>query len=115
MKIFIFSIFILSLLGVTVSFAEEIKAVTIRDEKFEVVKKLQSTVEVLAFSEEWHQKIKQISGDHHWKFKIDIEPGTRWLFDPEGYVRVLSKNSSASDYKIKSIDAFNKILGVSAN
>ena len=107
--------FILNILVATVCLAEGIKVITIRDENFKIVKKLESTDEIRTFSEHWSEKIKQISTKRNWKFKIDIEPGDRWLYDTEGYFHVLTVKSSTPDYKIKSIEAFNKLIGVSNN
>jgi hypothetical protein len=48
------------------------------------------------------------------EYKIDIrreDRGGRWLYDPVGFVQVLSKRKTPV-YRLPSPGAFNKLLGI---
>ncbi len=74
------------------SLAGEITSITVRDSNFEILKDLRDVKSVSSFKSYWNRKTK-MSDDVRMKplYKIDIQPGDRWLHDPAGYVRVLSK------------------------
>ena len=95
------------------SLAGEISSVTIRDKNFAVIKVLSDETSMPSFNGYWNKKAK-MTDDVPMKplYMIDIPPGHRWLYDPAGYVRVLSK-AKVPIYQISSPGDFNKLLGIS--
>ena len=95
--------------------AEEITGITIRDKSFEVINDIRDEKMVLRFQDHWNKKTK-IEGETLIApmYKIDINPGNRWLYDPAGYVQVLSK-AKVPIYKLQSPEEFNTLLGIPWN
>ena len=95
-----------------------IEKVTVRNAEFEIVKTIESGEQLSAFETQWLQKTEiknspmfQLSKRH---FKLDIVSAgksTRWLYETNGSVRVLTKGP-ASDYSLSDPKAFNGLLGV---
>jgi hypothetical protein len=102
------------LLSAAPSFAGEISRVTVRNQNFEIVKVINDKVSLQLFEEIWKTKAKLTSSvTPQWLFKIDIEGkryGDRWLYDPRGYVSVLSK-AKVPVYNIPVPDSFNQLIG----
>ncbi len=98
-----------------ISIAGEISRVTIRSEKFDVISILEDAKAIQAFEVLWKTKTKFPSPvETKLSHKIDIESkgrSERWLYSPEGFVRVLSK-SKVPTYRISSVDEFNRLIGL---
>ena len=92
--------------------AEDLRQVTIRDSNFDIIKKLNSSVDLEAFSVMWSKKIETPSNNLNWNFKIDIEPGDRWLYSSDGWATVLTIKTKNPIYKIFDVIKFNKLLGI---
>ena len=90
--------------------AEELTSVTVQSKNFEVIKEIRNQNSLLEFRDHWNKKEK-VADDtiHHPEYKIDIVPGDRWLYDPTGYTRVLSK-AKVPIYKISKPEEFNRLL-----
>ena len=97
------------------SIAGEISKVTIRNEHFDVITVLEDAKAIQSFEVLWKRKTKFPSPvETKLSHKIDIESkgrSERWLYSPEGFVRVLSK-SKVPTYRISSVDEFNKLIGL---
>lgn len=102
------------LFTVTPSFAGEISLVKVRNQKFEIVKVINDKASLQLFERIWKTKRKvKSSVAPQWLYKIDIEGkghGDRWLYDPGGYVQVLSK-AKVPIYEIPTPDPFNQLIG----
>jgi hypothetical protein len=95
--------------------ADEITSITIRDKNFEVVNDIRDEKMILRFQNYWNKKTKIVAETRTVPiYKIDINPGDRWLYDPEGYVQVLSK-AKVPIYKLHSPEEFNTLLGIPGN
>ena len=92
--------------------AEDLRQVTIRDSNFDIIKKLNSSVDLEAFSVMWSKKIETPSNNLNWNFKIDIEPGDRWLYSSDGWATVLTIKTRNPIYKISDVIKFNNLLGI---
>ncbi len=95
----------------------EIIQVKVWNEKFEVVRKINTFLELTDFQIQWDKKEQIIEdGIVNFDFKIDIKTGNsksqRWLYNPRhGYAKVLTKAKSPL-YKVKNPDEFAKtVLG----
>ncbi len=95
----------------------EIIQVKVWNEKFEVVRKIDTFLELADFQIQWDKKEQIIEdGIVNFDFKIDIKTGNlksqRWLYNPRhGYAKVLTKAKSPL-YKVKNADEFAKtVLG----
>lgn len=94
-----------------------IKAVTVRDAEFAVVRSLDAN-ELSTFESNWNAKDEapvsfgSVGGKH---FKLDITGGGdgRWLYQTTGYTTRLSKTDTPV-YKIKNVEDFNKLIGAQA-
>jgi hypothetical protein len=93
----------------------QVKCVSIRDDKFEVVKEL-APADLSEFQRQWSEKaiakvsLSDVGGMH---FKLDVGrggSGERWLYQTTGYVQVLSKQESPV-YKLPDPEAFNRLIG----
>ncbi len=77
------------------SHAGELSCVTVRNQNFEIIKVINDEASLKLFTGIWKTREKlKTSVAPQWLFKIDIEGkgyGDRWLYDPRGYVHVLSK------------------------
>jgi hypothetical protein len=94
---------------------DPVSAVTVLDERFNVVKVL-SPIELVEFNKHWQGKeevqadLEQNEGRH---LKLDVEAGetgTRWLYYSNGLVSLLSPFSQPI-YKILAAEDFNHLLG----
>jgi hypothetical protein len=85
--------------------------VTIRNDKFEVIKVLTKRKDTSAFQTIWKQK-KQTSASLvlDWSYKIDFADGSRWLYDPRGYAMLVS-TKHVPLYRIPQPGRFNALLG----
>jgi hypothetical protein len=107
----------LTLLLPASGFAQDISRVSVLDQDFQPVKTLTSASDLASFDELWSGKAVQesASGDG-FLYKIDIQRGgrsARWLYDPAGFVRVLTK-SRTPIYAIPARQAFNRLLAIDA-
>ncbi|MBW1811488.1 MAG: hypothetical protein JRJ87_25085 [Deltaproteobacteria bacterium] len=106
---------LLSLLMPSKSTAQSVTKVTIRNKDFEVVKILEKKTELAEFALHWEKKVKQKNEvSVKWLYKLDVskaDKGNRWLYDPAGWTRILSKKMTPI-YKIASKEEFNKLLGI---
>ena len=102
-------------LAPVISIGGEISRVTIRNENFNVIIVLEDAKAIQSFEVLWKRKTKFPSPVETNLFhKIDIESkgrSERWLYSPEGFVRVLSK-SKVPTYRISSVDEFNRLIGL---
>jgi len=98
----------------TFAIADEITSVTVRGKGFDMIKEIRDHKGLSEFRDHWKKK-EQITSDTriHPIYKIDIEPGDRWLYDPSGYVSVLSK-AKGPIFKINKPEEFNGLLGIPA-
>jgi hypothetical protein len=88
------------------------EGVTVWDENYKVVHVLNGHKEVSAMQSIWlkRKKIKSAKIVPRWKYKIDLPDSTRWLYDPRGYLQILSPQEQPL-YKIPSVDEFNRLIG----
>lgn len=93
----------------------QVNHVSIRDEKFDVVKEL-DPAELSVFQQQWSEKVitnptlSEVGGLH---FKLDIGCGDtseRWLYQTSGHIQKLSKQDSPV-YKLPNPEAFNRLIG----
>lgn len=89
--------------------------VHVLDENFAILRTLEAPADVAAFSKLWATQVKH-TGEPAMRamYKLDITDGrgtTRWLYDPAGLVRVLSKRHTAV-YRLPTPTAFNDLLGL---
>ena len=108
MKIFTVAIFFLVTFATEVVCEENLKLITVRDKNFNIVKQISDTT---VFSKLWGEKVIAPVGTRSWIYKIDIEPGDRWLYDPAGFTRLLAVKVSR-DYKLNEPQTFNEVLGI---
>jgi hypothetical protein len=95
--------------------AEEITGITIRDKNFEVINDIRDEKMILRFQDHWNKKTKiDAEALRAPIYKIDINPGNRWLYDLAGYVQVLSK-AKVPIYQLHSPEEFNALLGIPGN
>ena len=97
-----------------ISHAGEISNVRVLDSEFREVKVISTESELSQFEDLWSKKTKQGSIKVKWLYKLDISgksKGNRWLYHPEGWVQVLTKQHTTT-YKISSPEQFNKLLGI---
>ncbi|MBW1811728.1 MAG: hypothetical protein JRJ87_26300 [Deltaproteobacteria bacterium] len=106
---------ILSLVMPSKSAAQGVSKVSVRDKDFKVVKILEQKNELVEFELIWKKKTKQKNvASLNWFYKLDISKAgksVRWLYDPAGWVQVLSKKLTPL-YRIASRNEFNKLLGI---
>jgi hypothetical protein len=97
----------------TISHAGEISEVTVRNAEFEIINVLKDPESLRQFEALWKKKKKlDTSINTKWLYKIDImgkDHENRWLYSPEGYVKVLSK-AKVPTYAISSLNEFNKLI-----
>jgi hypothetical protein len=105
---------LLAILLATQSIAGEISRVTVRNQNFDIVKVINDKAVLQQFEMIWNTRAKlKSSVNPQWLYKIDIEDkgrGDRWLYDPSGYVQVLSK-AKVPLYKIPAPNSFNQMIG----
>jgi hypothetical protein len=93
--------------------AEDLRKVTLRDKHSTVVRQIDSPDQLQAFSNAWSAKVQRPAMVRQWDYKIDLEPGDRWLYDAEGWLKLLS-HKSGPDYQIQEPGALNKLLGIAS-
>ncbi|HTF99412.1 MAG TPA: hypothetical protein VK654_02350 [Nitrospirota bacterium] len=88
--------------------------ITILDDRFQVIHVLNGRKAVAAFNAYWSnkQKVARSNLILHLQYKIDMKDGTRWLYDPAGYAQLVSQKSTPL-YRIRSVNQFNKLIGIS--
>ncbi len=98
--------------------ASEAQKVVVRDGNFDLIKVIDEPIELKKFDEHWVSKLELQSNEHSRAstnvIKLDIfsgERSTRYLYDKEGFLRLLSKNHTP-EFQIKDPVAFNKLLGL---
>jgi hypothetical protein len=105
----------LTLLQPVSAFAQDISKVSVLDQNFQLVKTLTSARDLAAFDELWSGKTVQESAlGSGFLYKIDIHRGgrsVRWLYDPAGFLKVLSK-SRTPVYGLSARQAFNRLLAI---
>ena len=93
--------------------ANEISKVIVRNKEFVIINVIEKSEALNQFEALWNKKEKLNSPtDAKLIYKIDITSknrSTRWLYSPEGYVKVLSK-AKVPTYQITSPDQFNKLV-----
>ena len=113
MKKIILTLLIL-LVAVSAASGSDISHVSVRNKNFEVVKVIKDQQSLQQFEKAWKEKKKiKNSPLTQWLYKIDIEGkgyGGRWLYDPTGYLQVLSKVKTPV-YRISDAESFNKLIG----
>jgi hypothetical protein len=89
--------------------------VTIRNEKFEVVKSLSKSKEISAFRSIWNRKKRMAPSNmiFHWTYKIDLADGTRWLYDPKGYAQLVS-TKKVPVHRVPDARRLNALIGAAA-
>jgi hypothetical protein len=106
---------LLSLVMPSKASAPGVTKVSVRDKDFKVVKILEQKDELVEFELIWEKKTKQKNvASLNWVYKLDISragKSVRWLYDPAGWTRVLSKKLTPL-YRIASRNEFNKLLGI---
>ena len=95
--------------------AGNVTQVSVLDEEFRPIRTLQSASDLTAFEQLWLEREKQ-GPDVAMRavYKIDIESAgrsDRWLYDPAGLVRRLTKRKSPV-YRLPSASAFNQLLAI---
>ena len=95
--------------------AADITRVAVFDAEFRPIRTIASGPELAAFNELWAARIKEnpLSAMRP-DYKIDVLSNgrsERWLYDPAGFVQVLSVKSG-STYRLPSPAAFNGLLGI---
>lgn len=104
----------LIIIGAVVSSAGDITKVSVRDKNFAVVKVIKDHKLLQQFENTWKEKKKLKNLPlPQWLYKIDIEGkgyGDRWLYDPAGFVQVLTK-AKTPVYHIPDTESFNKLIG----
>ncbi len=89
-----------------------ISKVTVRDNDFKIISELKGKEELKQFEDIWLSKYEVIlRAQPKWSHKIDLEPGDRWLYSMNGYVKILSMLST-SIYKIDNSKQFNMLLKI---
>jgi len=105
---------ILILLVAEVASAGYISRISVRNNNFEVVKVIKDQQSLQQFEKAWKEKkVIKTTQLTQWLYKIDIEGegyDDRWLYDPSGYVRVLSKVKTPV-YRLSDAESFNKLVG----
>ena len=95
------------------AFAGDVSKVTVRNSDFQVIKTLNDKEPLEEFSKIWGSKqVYNGSEIPQWLYKLDIEQkghGNRWLYDPKGYVQVLSK--ARVPVYVLPPEPFNKLIG----
>lgn len=94
--------------------ARRIARVTVRDADFRPVREISSELNLAAFTEHWASRRQSATAAFRPEFKIDIQydrRSERWLYDPAGFIRVLSK-SETPVYQLESPSTFNALLGI---
>lgn len=95
----------------TGAFAEDLWKIVVRDPNFEIVREISLEEELTQFSKLWDGKVKKGNAELNVIYKIDFVPGDRWLYDPAGVTRVLSKGSVES-FQVPDVKVFNQLLGI---
>ena len=92
--------------------ASDITRVTVRDNQFEIVRELTGSEDLRLFTELWNTKHEVIlMAMPHWTHKINIMPGGRWLYHPNGFTMLLSKQATGI-FKIDESEKFNELLSI---
>lgn len=95
--------------------------VRVLDRECRVIEEIASPRQLASFIELWSKRIEQTSqnsaatGDRY-PYKLDIQYSRRterWLYDPTGFTRVLSKQR-APVYRIPSPQEFNALLRIAS-
>ena len=95
--------------------AEDLMQVAVLDRDFRPIRNITAAADLAKFRVLWSARVKQ-SADVALQpdYKIDIRSegrSERWLYDPAGYVRVLSVQKTPA-YRLPSPAAFNMLLGI---
>jgi len=97
--------------------ADDVMRVTVRDAEFRPIRTITSAPDLAVFSELWAARMKEsANAAMRPDYKIDIQSdrrSARWLYDPAGFVQVLSK-AKTPVYRLTSPAAFNELLGIEA-
>ena len=96
------------------SAARNITRVIVRDADFRPIREIASSAELASFAQHWSTRTPSAGEALHLHLKIDIhhaDRSERWLYDPAGYARALSKNATPT-YKIATPLPFNMLLGI---
>lgn len=94
--------------------AESAAKVIVLDADFRQIKIIASDPDLAAFNEHWATRRRSAYLAMQAEYKIDIQYGKRserWLYDPAGVARVLSKKKTPL-YRLESPSAFNELLGI---
>ena len=92
--------------------AEELISVTVRDADFTVIQQIEGKRELAAFKELFENRIETKKSKYtKWVYKVDINPGDRWLYNKSGHFTVLSK-ANTPVYKVNSVSEMNAVLGI---
>lgn len=92
--------------------AEELQQVIVRDFQSHIVSQFTSKEKLQNFTEEWNRRTRVTSNEKpKWKYKLHLQPGDTWFYDPEGWVQVLSIKT-ATIYKIEDPKRFNELIGI---
>lgn len=95
----------------------ELTGVTLRNQDFEVVKVISDQAALQAFERSWKAKTTSTPpATPRWTYKLDLAgkgARARWLYDPAGYVQVLTEAKSPI-YAIPNPEAFRELVGAKA-
>jgi hypothetical protein len=114
MKVFII-ILTMNLYAVENGYSMDNEIVTIKvlDAKFKTINDISDSLEIKALNKFWHNKfIFTKNKEIDFKFKLDISFNSkkqRWLYDPLGFVRLLTKSRSVI-YEINNPPNFAKVI-----
>lgn len=92
----------------------KLSRVTVRDADFRPVREISSELNLAEFSKHWAGRRQSATATIRPGYKIDIQyddRSERWLYDPAGFIRVLSK-STTPVYQLESPSTFNAVLGI---
>jgi hypothetical protein len=95
--------------------AQDLTLVVVLDGDFRPIRSIAAAADLAQFQALWSSRVKQ-SAEVALRpdYKIDIRSAARserWLYDPAGYVRVLSARKTPT-WRLPSPAAFNVLLGI---
>jgi len=102
---------LLSLLPIQIQ-AKDLQSVRVLNSEFHLVSQLIEPSQIAQFEKLWASR--ENVPDHiqpSWSYKLDLNPGGRWLYDPKGYIQRLAMNKT-KPFKLPSPHEFNTLLGI---
>ncbi len=91
---------------------KDIKYIEIRNSDFKVIYKINGLDRLNKFDVLFKNRVKLESPPKiEWPYKIDVVPGSRWLYNPEGYVRMLNVIKKPT-YRVSEFEELNLLINI---